>query len=98
MHVALQLHCGDGGGDRDRDDPWLPGADPDASPAELDDLAYRVEVWDAGATYAEALVAVAASPAVAYAAYYAAAREHPGRDVTLTHKGMILSHWRAGAI
>jgi hypothetical protein len=95
MQVALQLHCGG----RDDDHAHLPDDWRDGlNPAELEDLPYRIEVWDESATQPEMLVAVTVSPALAYAAYYAAGREYAGRDVTLKHKGMILSHWRARPI
>lgn len=64
-----------------------------ASPLEQDDLPYRVEVWDEAGKFVAQVVAVSANPAIGYAAYYAAAREFPGRDVTLRHKGRILSRW-----
>lgn len=92
MQVALRVHCG--GRDDDHGhfpEDWADGP----SPAELEDLPYRIEVWDESGAFTELLVAVTVSPALAYAAYYAAAREFTGRDVTLKHKGMILSHWRA---
>jgi hypothetical protein len=64
-------------------------------PAEHDDLPYKVEVWDEDAAYVEHVVAVSANPAIGFAAYYAAAREFPGRDVTLRYKGRVLSRWTA---
>jgi hypothetical protein len=70
------------------------GATPcDGSPIEREDLPYRVEVWDETARYVEHVVAVSANPSIGYAAYYAAAREFPGRDITLRHKDRILSRW-----
>ena len=62
-------------------------------PLENEDLPYRVEVWDETWAFVEHVVAVSANPAVGFAAYYAAAREFPGRDVTLRHKGRVLSRW-----
>lgn len=62
-------------------------------PLENEDLPYRVEVWDETAAYVEHVVAVSANPAVGFAAYYAAAREFPGRDITLRHKDQVLSRW-----
>lgn len=67
----------------------------DADPAELEDLPYRVEVWDEAGAFPETLVAVTVTVALAYAAYYAAAREHLGREVTIRHKGRTLTRWRA---
>ena len=95
MPVALRLHCG--GRDDDHAHPGAPWAD-GPSPDDLEDLPYRIEVLDETGSFAEALVAVAVTPALAYAAYYAAAREFMGRDITLRHRGMILSHWRARSI
>lgn len=65
------------------------------SPSGAEDLGYRVEVWDAEGRQPELLVAIATTPSLGYAAYYAAAREFVGRDITLTHKGATLSRWRA---
>jgi hypothetical protein len=65
----------------------------DGVSVETEDLPYRVEVWDETAAFVERVVAVSANPAIGYAAYYAAAREYPGRDVTLRHKDRILSRW-----
>lgn len=60
---------------------------------ESDDLPYKVEVWDDAGSFVEHVVAVSANPAVGFAAYYAAAREFPGRDITLRHKDRVLSRW-----
>lgn len=62
-------------------------------PHEHEELPYKVEVWDETAAFVEHVVAVSANPAIGFAAYYAAAREFPGRDVTLRFKGRILSRW-----
>ena len=66
-------------------------------PAESDDLAYRVEVWDETEEFVEQVVAVSSTPAIGYAAYYAAAREYPGRCVTLRHRKAIISRWAGRA-
>ena len=92
MQAALRTirlaSCDDGG-----DPP--PGAWSDgASAAEFEDLPYRVEVWDETSEGPEVLVAVSISASLAYAAYYAAAREFFGRDITISHKGAIIAHWR----
>jgi hypothetical protein len=64
-------------------------------PADGDDLPYKVEIWDeAGETILQ-VVAVTASPAIGYAAYYAATREFPGRAITLRHEGRVISRWSA---
>jgi hypothetical protein len=74
------------------DDPQTP---PSSSgfPSEGDDLPYKVEVWDDAGRLAEQIVAVSLSPAIGYAAYYAATREFPGRVIVLRHKGRVLSRW-----
>ena len=66
-------------------------------PAEGDDLAYKVEVWDDAGEFVEQVVAVTVSPAIGYAAYYAAAREYAGRLVTLRHNSAIISRWTGRA-
>jgi hypothetical protein len=58
-----------------------------------DDLPYLIEVWDAASEDIEAVVAMTLSASVGFAAYYAAAREHPGRTITLRHDGRIVSRW-----
>jgi hypothetical protein len=75
----------------DRGPPFGRGLDPFAG--EGDDLPYKVEVWDDTGVYPERVVAVSANPSIGYAAYYAAAREFPGRVITLRHRGEILSRW-----
>ena len=66
-------------------------------PHELEDLPYRVEVWDEAGTLIEQVVAVSVSPAIGYAAYYAATREYPGRAITLRHKATVISRWTGKA-
>ncbi|MET0295231.1 MAG: hypothetical protein ABW042_09470 [Phenylobacterium sp.] len=39
------------------------------------------------------MAAVSLSPAIGYAAYFAATREFPGRVITLRHKASIISRW-----
>ena len=62
---------------------------------ESDDLPYSVEVWDEAGQHVELVVAVSLSPAIGYAAFYAATREYPGRPITLRHKRRVLSRWTA---
>jgi hypothetical protein len=62
-------------------------------PLESDELPYKVEVWDEGGEFVEQVVAVSASPAIGYAAFYAATREFVGRPITLRHKTRIISRW-----
>ena len=59
---------------------------------EGDDLPYKVEVWDADGAL-DRVIAIAADATIGFAAYYAAARENPGRDITITHKGRVLARW-----
>lgn len=84
--------------DDDKDDD--PGGTPKGGggfPAESEDLSYKVEVWDDACQFVEQLVAVTVSPAIGYAAYYAATREYPGRLITLRHKAAVLSRWTGRA-
>lgn len=62
-------------------------------PTEADDLAYKVEVWDETGEFVEQVVAITVTPAIGYAAYYAATREYPGRRITLRHRNAIVSRW-----
>lgn len=64
-------------------------------PADSEDLPYKVEIWDAAAETVTQVVAVTASPAIGYAAFYAATREFPGREITLRHDGRVISRWAA---
>jgi len=65
-------------------------------PAARDELPYRVELWDETRQSVETLLAIAAHGTIAYAAFYAAAREHPQRYITLRHDNKILSRWSGG--
>lgn len=62
-----------------------------------DDLPYRVELWNAGKTEIELLLAVTASGSIGYAAYHAATREYPERYVVLRHHDGILARWNGPA-
>ena len=59
--------------------------------AAHDDLPYKVELWDTDKKVVEQVLAVTANGSIGYAAYYAAAREHPDRYVTLRHKKSIIA-------
>jgi len=86
---AFRLHAPDDPPDEDDRTPSAYGkfhADPD-------DLPYKVEVWDEAAGFVEQVVAVSVSAAIGYAAYYAATREFPGRNITLRHKSRVISRW-----
>ncbi len=58
-----------------------------------EELPYKVELWNTAGTSVELTLAVTASPSIGYAAYYAATREHPNRQITLRHKNSIISRW-----
>ncbi|MDB5492935.1 MAG: hypothetical protein JWP86_272 [Phenylobacterium sp.] len=62
-------------------------------PLDGEDLPYKVEVWDDGGKFVEQVVAVSLSASIGYAAYFAAAREYPGRAITLRHKSTVISRW-----
>jgi len=62
-------------------------------PQDAEDLPYKVEVWDESGKFVDQVVAVSVSPAIGYAAYFAATREYPGRAITLRHKSTVLSRW-----
>jgi hypothetical protein len=66
-------------------------------PGEGEDLPYKVEVWDEAGKSVEQVVAVSVSPAIGYAAYYAATREYPGRSITLRYKSTVISRWTGRA-
>lgn len=80
-----------------------PGEPPDETPEtpsphrefqnEGEDLPYKVEVWDEAGKFVEQVVAVSVSPAIGYAAYFAATREYPGRAITLRHRSAVISRW-----
>ena len=88
LHRVVQVAPISGGDDDEPDAlPFRP------SPAERDDLPYRVELWDQTKQSVEQVLAVASNGAIGYAAYYAATREHPLRYITLRHNNRIVSRW-----
>ena len=62
-------------------------------PLPGEDFPYKVELWDDQKQSVEQVLAVASSAAIAYAAFYAAAREYGERFVTLRHKSSIINRW-----
>jgi hypothetical protein len=68
-----------------------------AAPISDDDLSFLIEVWDDRFEAVDSLVAVAATPATAYAAFYAAVREYPGREITLRREGHVMCRWTRSA-
>ena len=87
---AWRLQPSDEPGDRGR-----PAGAPlsGSFPSENEDLAYKVELWDAAGEVVEQVLAVTSSPSIGYAAYYAATREFPDAVITLRHKNSVMSRW-----
>jgi hypothetical protein len=79
-------------GDSPSDDPETP-IPFSGFPVEREELPYKVELWDEKGEFVDQVVAVSVSPAIGYAAYYAATREFPGRPITLRHKSRVISRW-----
>lgn len=92
-HGVHQLHAPTDPPDERNRTPSPSGGFPNTG----EDLPYRVEVWDETGKFVEQVVAVSVSPAIGYAAYYAATREFPGRTITLRHKSSVLSRWAGRA-
>ncbi|WP_374471323.1 hypothetical protein [Phenylobacterium sp.] len=90
LHVVITscLPAGDAGDDEGEGGGFGPPL-----PFLGDELPYKVEVWDASGSFVQAVAAVTANASIGYAAYYAAVRENPERDITLTHRGRVLSRW-----
>ena len=66
----------------------LPSAEAGAIGAQLP---YRLELWDEAGEGVERVLALSSTPAVGYAAYYAAIREYLDRRVALTCDGRVLA-------
>jgi hypothetical protein len=66
---------------------------PDPIPVEREDLPYKVELWDEAKASVEQVLAVTASAAIGFAAYFAATKEFSHRYITLRHKNSIVSRW-----
>lgn len=66
-------------------------------PLPGEDLPYKVELWDGAGDAVEQTLAVSANASIGFAAYYAAVREYPGRNITLRHKGGVICRWNARA-
>lgn len=64
--------------------------------AARDELPFKVELWDNARQNVEAVLAIAAHGSIAYAAFYAAAKENPHRYITLRHNNKILTRWNGG--
>jgi hypothetical protein len=89
LAIAYRLQPADPPGDR----PGPGGRPPANSPAENEDLAYKVEVWDRAGEFVEQVLAVTSSASIGYAAYYAATREFPDQVITLRHRNSVMSRW-----
>jgi hypothetical protein len=72
-----------------RGKPFQPGP----NPVESEELPYKVELWDANKASVEQVLAVTASAAIGFAAYFAATKEFTDRYITLRHKNSIVSRW-----
>lgn len=79
--------------DADEDDPQRPHG---TGAADNEGLPYCVELWNEAGASVEQVLAVTVNGSIGYAAYYTAAREFPGRVITLRHKGSIISRWDGG--
>jgi hypothetical protein len=86
--TVQRLHSGDSPSDEGETPARFIGF-----PVDNDELPYKVELWDEEGQFVEQVVAVSSSPAIGYAAYYAAAREFPGRPITLRHRTRVISRW-----
>jgi hypothetical protein len=90
--LQLPVRFGQGGNEGDGD-PADGAFGPLSFTLQGDDLPYKVEVWEADGASIERVIAIAADGTIGYAAFYAAARDNPGRDITLSYKGNVLSRW-----
>src|SRR5262249_38873292 len=71
--------------------PYGPGP----VPVEREDLPYKVELWDEQKVSVEQVLAITASAAIGFAAYFAATKEFSNRYITLRHKNSIVSRWNS---
>jgi hypothetical protein len=62
-------------------------------PKENEDLPYTVELWNESRTAVEQVLAITANASIGYSAFYAAARDHFDRYITLRHKDTIVNRW-----
>jgi len=73
-------------------------ADSDPSDINRDDnLPYTVELWNESRTAVEQVLAITANASIGYSAFYAAARDHFDRYITLRHKNTIVSRWNSSS-
>lgn len=67
---------------------------PKALPLRPPAAAYRLEMWNQSGKRVEKTLAESVDSRVAYAAYFAAAREFPMRYLTLTQDERVLARWQ----
>ena len=79
----------DGKGFPVTESPFEPGVD--------EALCYRIELWDHDETRLETVLAVARTAAIAYSAFFAAAKDLPHRLILLRFEGRTLSRWKVGS-
>jgi hypothetical protein len=60
-------------------------------------LGYRVEIWNDDETSVEAVLAIARTAAIAYSAFFEAAKHLPHRLILLRFEGRTLSRWKVGS-
>jgi hypothetical protein len=77
----------------DKDGNGSPSEPADLGASGHEDLGYKVEIWNAGKLAVEKVVAITASRAIGFGAYYAAAQEYPNRYITLRYKGSLIASW-----
>lgn len=66
------------------------GSGPDVAPVQLP---YLVELWDEAKTSVEAVLAVARTGGIGYAAFYAAIKDYPDRRITLRFRDRVLTQF-----
>jgi hypothetical protein len=66
-----------------------------SAPRENEDLPYKVELWNETRTAVEQVLAMTANASIGYSAFYAAARDHFDRYITLRHKNTIVNRWNS---
>ena len=87
---VLRFRPSESGGDNGATNGVPPPGATEASNA----LLYRIELWDGSGTTFKRLLAVTASAATGYGAYYAAASEYPEGMIILSHRGRVLMQWQ----
>jgi hypothetical protein len=80
-------------GNRTRPAPRNASKQGSSTPRENEDLPYRVELWNEARTAVEQVLAITANASIGYSAFYAAARDHFDRYITLRHKNTIVNRW-----